>query len=375
MTNSLLWKGGITSGRGAEKELGEDFYLYESCRSAIYSFSMFQIRQGRVDVYVASFTCDAVIDALKDSGARIRFYELDIDFNVQVESILESSIDPDREWVLWQCTMGHLGDHNGSIKRLRDRNMMVFGDLALSFGSLVSDKAYVDIFDGAFVSFECSKLLSAGWGGGFFYRSKPYKEYYEMLNSVAAMSSFLRYIQERFCFYYHSRFDCNSSVHAMFDLLRKGLTLFNLFRRSAESNNPTNIGLKIGFLQERSILMLLHDLENRRRLEVNKSYEEVYGYAQKYGIITPKMMESVTYCTPRFPFYVECGKVEEAIDCSKSLGIVVGDWFQSNNTFSELIFTRNKKKYVCMNLSLIRLSDKTLKSYHVFFNKIASSAI
>ena len=96
---------------------------------------------------------------------------------------------------------------------------------------------------------------------------------------------------------------------------------------------------------------------------------------QKYGIITPKMMESVTYCTPRFPFYVECGKVEEAIDCSKSLGIVVGDWFQNNNTFSELIFTRNKKKYVCMNLSLIRLSDKTLKSYDVFFNKIASSAI
>ena len=95
MTNSLLWKGGITSGRGAKKELGEDFYLYESCRSAIYSFSMFQIRQGRVNGYVASFTCDAVIDALRDSGARIRFYELDIDFNVQAESILNSSINPD----------------------------------------------------------------------------------------------------------------------------------------------------------------------------------------------------------------------------------------------------------------------------------------
>ena len=136
-----------------------------------------------------------------------------------------------------------------------------------------------------------------------------------------------------------------------------------------------NIGLKIGFLQKRSVLILLHDLENSRRLEVNEAYKKVYGYAQKYGIITPKMMESVTYCTPRFPFYVECGKVEEAIECSKSLGIIVGDRFQNNKTFSELIFIRNKKKYVCMNLSLIRLSNKTLKNYDIFFNKIAPSAI
>jgi hypothetical protein len=373
MTSSLLWRGGVTSGRGAEKKLGKNLYLYESCRSAIYSFSMFQIREGRADVYVASFTCDAVIDALRDSGARIRFYELDIDFNVRVDSILESSIDPDREWVLWQCTMGHLGDQNGSIKRLQDRNMMVFGDLALSFGSSVSDKAYVDIFEGAFVSFECSKLLSAGWGGGLFFRSKRYMEYYESLNSVSATSSFLRYAQERFCFYYHSRFDCNSSVYAMFDLLRKALTLFNLFRRSAESNNPSNIGFKIGFLQERSILILLHELDNRRRSEANEAYWEVYSYAQKYGVITPKVKKNVTYCTPRFPFFIEYRKVEEVIECSKSLGIVVGDWFQNNNTFSDLSFMRDKKKYVCMNFSLIGLSDQTLKRYAVFFNKIASA--
>lgn len=374
MANSLLWRGGITASSEFEKKLERDFYLFESCRSAIYSFSIFNISEGRSIVYVASFTCDAVIDALRDSGAHIRFYELDIDFNVQVNGIVESSSAPEKEWVLWQCTMGHLGDRGGSIKMLRDRGMLVVGDLALSFGSMVERKPYVELFDGAFVSFECSKLLSAGWGGGFYFRSESFNEYYILLNSVSSFSSLLRYIQERFCFYYNSRFDCNSFVYAMFDTIRKALTAVSLFRRSAESNKPANIGRKIGFLQERCVSQLTQELESHRRSEVSKAYLKVYESAKKFGVITPNTREQVTYCTPRFPFFVEQEKVNEVVECSKSLGISVGEWFHNNNTFADLSFVFDEKRYVCMNLSLIGADGHTLNRYADLFHKITRSA-
>ena len=118
-------------------EKQNDLYLFESARTAIYNCLASQEIGKNDEVIVSSFTCSAVTSAVVRSGATVVYVDINNDLSMNSDDIIQA-ITPSTKAFIMQNTFGRIGVDVEVLKIIREKNILIIEDCALSVGSKIN---------------------------------------------------------------------------------------------------------------------------------------------------------------------------------------------------------------------------------------------
>jgi perosamine synthetase len=190
-----------------KKYMGDLFFL-KNARSSLGFFLRSQGIGKNDEVILNSFTCLAVPYGILSAGAKPIYLDIDkssLNFNL---SQLKKKINKKVKAVIVQHTLGKSADIIEIKNFLKNKNILLIEDCALSIGAKLDDKYLGTFGDASIISMELSKTISSGWGGILIINKKKisknvYQEY-SKLKREGNTKSFLKHIQisiSIFCFH------------------------------------------------------------------------------------------------------------------------------------------------------------------------------
>ena len=140
-------------------------FTYSSARGALADFLISLNLQKQDEVVISSFTCLAVPTAVIASGAKPVY--ADIDFHTMNPKLknIKSVISKKTKVIIVQHTMGVPSEIENIYKFVKEKNIVLIEDCALSIGTKINGRLLGTFSDAAIFSFELSKTVSFGWGG------------------------------------------------------------------------------------------------------------------------------------------------------------------------------------------------------------------
>ncbi|MEK7141107.1 MAG: aminotransferase class I/II-fold pyridoxal phosphate-dependent enzyme [Patescibacteria group bacterium] len=137
---------------------------FDSGRSALYAIlEAFGIGHGD-DVVVQAFTCVAVPNSVRWTGARPVYVDVDQSFNIDPND-LQKKITNHTKAMIIQHTFGIPAAMGALLRIARAHNIIVIEDCAHSLGAFYENQKVGSLGDAAFFSFGRDKVLSSVWGG------------------------------------------------------------------------------------------------------------------------------------------------------------------------------------------------------------------
>ena len=142
----------------------EKLLKYESARSALYNCLIANDVGTKDEIIVSSFTCDAVTFAVKRTGAKIVYVDINDDLTMNDREVL-NAINAKTKAIIFQNTFGRLGLKKQTIDKIKAKKIFLIEDCVLSIGSKIDDINLGSFGDISFFSLEVSKTITIGWGG------------------------------------------------------------------------------------------------------------------------------------------------------------------------------------------------------------------
>lgn len=140
-------------------------YPYSTSRSALASFLRTINLSPGDEIILSSFTCLAVPTAVIAAGGTPIYVDIDRNsLNTTVDQLLSAVTSKTRVIVI-QHTFGNPADVETLVKTLKNKNILIIEDCALSIGAKINDSLVGSFADASIFSFELSKTISVGWGG------------------------------------------------------------------------------------------------------------------------------------------------------------------------------------------------------------------
>ena len=144
----------------------DNFICTPSARSGLYAI-LSQINLKKNDeVIVCGFTCSAVIEPILLLKAKPIYTDISKKTYTQTMSSIKNKITKKTKVVIIQHTFGFYAPIHETISFLKNKNIFIIEDCALSIGNKLNNVFLGTIGDAAIYSFELSKTISVGWGGG-----------------------------------------------------------------------------------------------------------------------------------------------------------------------------------------------------------------
>lgn len=137
---------------------------FDSGRSALYAIlQAFGIGRGD-HVIVQAFTCVAVANSVRWTGATPVYVDIDKSFNIDPKDF-EKKITKQSKAIIVQHSFGIPAAMDAILATARQHNLIVIEDCAHSLGATYRGKKVGILGDAAFFSFGRDKVLSSVWGG------------------------------------------------------------------------------------------------------------------------------------------------------------------------------------------------------------------
>ena len=161
-------------------------YSFSSARGALSACLDFANIGPDDEVILSSFTCLAVPTAIVNLGAKPVYVDINLNtLNNDVNDIVDL-INPRVKAVILQHTFGNSADIKNLMKLLKNKNILVIEDCALSIGTKIDGKLLGDFGDASIFSMELSKTINTGWGGVLVLKNNylknvnsKYNDYYD----------------------------------------------------------------------------------------------------------------------------------------------------------------------------------------------------
>lgn len=311
------------------KFCGNPVFSYSSARASLAAFlNSIEVEQED-EILISSFTCLAVPNAVINSGATPKYYDVDpITMNLDLKS-LEKGISNRTKVIVIQHTLGVSVPVNEIKLMLPRKDIIILEDCALSIGSNFDGKFVGTNADAAFFSLELSKTITCGWGGILILNNKKLehkvRKNYELVGDIKTLKSIRMSIQTSISgLLYSSNF---YFIGKYFILLFFKIGLFG---------PSTSIREEKGDLEDDFISKLPKSLLTLAIIQIER-FDEIINAHEKNSIIIRDNLDKLKYRTlgvypenfisvsPRIPILVK--DRASFINFFKKKGIEVGTWF------------------------------------------------
>lgn len=163
-----------------ENEYARKFILTSSGRVGLFAIlKSFGIGEDD-EVITQAFTCVAVPNSIRWTGARPVYVDIDETFNIDPSDV-KKKITKRTKAIVVQHTFGIPAAFNEIDKIAKKHSLIVIEDCAHSLGAMYQGKKIGTLGDAAFFSFGRDKVISSVWGGAATIDPK-YKVQNEKLN-------------------------------------------------------------------------------------------------------------------------------------------------------------------------------------------------
>lgn len=141
-----------------------DFRFYLSGRLAMTALlSTFGIKEGD-EVIIQAFTCMVVANAIRHTGATVKYADIDSSYNLTVQSI-KKVVTKKTKAIIVQHTFSIPADIVAIREYTKKTGIILIEDLAHGFGTEVDTMPLGSFGDGTVFSFGRDKAVSSVWGG------------------------------------------------------------------------------------------------------------------------------------------------------------------------------------------------------------------
>ena len=303
----------------------EKLLKYESARSALYNCLIANDVGIKDEIIVSSFTCDAVTFAVKRTGAKVVYVDINDDLTMNDREVL-NAINAKTKAIIFQNTFGRLGLKKQTIDKIKAKRIFLIEDCALSIGSKVNDINLGSFGDISFFSLEVSKTITIGWGGlvkinNKFYKDKMISRYFSLKNiSVFA--------------------DCRRLIQLWLSVLLTnlqpsfGIFLWyflygtKIFRTSSTYVlPPKKVKERMGLISIKLFNYIYPKFTNFYKIS-RYNYKFLIDEAIKLNLNCPVIEQSNEFIvTPRIPIIVDKKLIDKIIIKGGEIGVETGRWF------------------------------------------------
>lgn len=311
----------------------EQVFLFGAGRMGLYTLLKALQLSANDEVIVCGYTCVVVTNAIKYTGASIKYVDISHqDLNIDTDLLRQAITDRTRVVVVPH----NFGIVYEDIEQLKQEYpLLVFiEDAAHCMGSVsTSGKLAGTIADASFFSMEFSKPITTGMGGVLVVNNpqllEPVKELYADISYPTKWEVFRIFITLKLLFF--------TSYRALSFLKIPLFALFNRLRLTYRTSDgelsgdfPPHYPQKISSLLLIFGILQLKDIEriNRKKQQICATYYHYFS-----GIKGIKMINDESYVMVRFPIWFEGYVSQQQIDAIKkdllAHKIYFGEWFNA----------------------------------------------
>ena len=323
--NKFVYELIFSSNEALIRNIDSNVFLFESARSAIFN-SLVSQNIGRGDeVIVSAFTCEAVTYAVQRSGAKVVYIDINEDLTMNDQHLLKA-INDSTKAVILQNTLGLIGLRIDTIEIIKQSNILLIEDCALSIGSKEKGVPHGTIGDLCIWSLEVSKTVTIGWGGVAVVNNDTmlddFRSRYNDLGQVPFILDMRRIFQV-----WLSLLMKNINIPGAY-LFWYFLYGSRIFRKSNNFNNKHFArNEKMGKISQ---LLYSYIQENLDEMffQTNKNYMNFYNLSKELELTTTHKIEIDKHIvSPRFSLLLNVKNVDKVIKQGANIGIEVGRWF------------------------------------------------
>ena len=327
------------------------FYSLTSARGGIGALlKSLNLGNQNYEVIVSAFTCLAVPTGIISAGFKPVYVDCGReDINNPVDAII-SKISVNTKVIIVQHTMGLATDIFRLKERLRDSDILIIEDCALSLGTKIDDVILGSYGDAAIISLELSKFISTGWGGIVVINNelldKKFRLYYNGICPQSRSSS-LKWSMQTLL----SGISYNPLIY---NLIGKYILYFGYkwqFFRVSTSREELKGLVSNRFIEKLGPIQLSFANFQFKRFNkysrvTNSNYNRIKLELERQGyLVFCSSKEGVYSVTPRISLMVN--NPVKAINFFSNCGIEVGVWFDGPLTPipDSKMFKYEKSKY------------------------------
>ncbi len=317
----------------AEKKLREFFniknaYVFDSGRSALY-YALKTLEVGEGDeVLVQAYTCVVVVNAIKFTGAKPIFIDINNTFNIDPAD-LEKRITPKTKVLIIQHTFGLPANLDLLLAIAAKHNIKIIEDCAHSLGvkyngQLVGTFGHIGMF-----SFGSDKIISCARGGALITNdeaiNEKIKSFYEKLPKPSTLKTLQHLLH--FPIFYISKPIYHLYLGKFILILAKKLNIFNKIIYKKEK-----IGERVNFYPSRlanSLANILCDQINEIDIVIKhqRKISEIYNQKINNPLINLPWREANLNGGACLRYPILTKKPKELMTFAKKQGIILGDWY------------------------------------------------
>jgi len=169
-------------------------FTFDSGRTALhYALKALGAQEG-VDVLVQSFTCMVVINAIKWTGAKPVFVDIDSNFNIDYTDLVKKITQNSRILII-QHTFGRPANLEKLLQIAKENNLNVVEDCAHSFGARHNGQLTGTFGNIGILSFGSDKNLSCVRGGALITKDDNLAKKIEEFRSTLHSSDLIKVLQ------------------------------------------------------------------------------------------------------------------------------------------------------------------------------------
>ena len=164
-----------------KNQISNKILLTAQARVGIFYISKYLVSKNFEKFYISPYTNIEVIEAIKFSGGKINFIDLNYE-NGYPKNIDNLMLNKNEKRCL---ILTHLYSDHNNLKKVfdklknRDENFKIIEDAAIVFGSKYDKKYLGTLFDFGVFSFGKLKNLSLIFGGAIYYKDENFENYYK----------------------------------------------------------------------------------------------------------------------------------------------------------------------------------------------------
>ncbi len=300
-------------------------YTFDSGRTALhYALKALGAKEG-VEVLVQSYTCIVVINAIKWTGAKPIYVDINQDFNMNPDN-LQQKITNKSKILIVQHTFGKPAELNRITAIARENNLRIIEDCAHSFGAKHKGQLTGTFGDIGMLSFGSDKIVSCVRGGGLITNNSEVAKKLNEFQSHLPLSKITKVVQHLMPYptFAKGKLLYNLRVGKWILWLAKKINIINKI-----IYNPEKSGKQVSFypsLLPNSLATLLtnqlnnFELINQHRQNIARLYNEKINNNK---ITKPNWSDESVWL--RYTLLTD--NPQQLHDLAKKQGIILGNWY------------------------------------------------
>lgn len=328
----------ISSGKYAflaEKKLREYFkikhaYVLDSGRSALYYALKSLGAKEDDEVLVQAYTCVVMINAIKFTGAKPIFIDVDNNFNINPAS-LEKRLSSKSKVLIIQHTFGQPAELNRLLEIAKKNNLKIIEDCAHSLGARYGGKLIGTFGHIGMLSFGSDKIISCARGGALITDSDEAGDKIKNLISRLPRPKLIKTLQHllHFPIFYVAKPIYHLIIGKLMLILAKKLNIYNkiIYKNEKIGESVKFYPAKLANALANILFYQIDEIErlNLHRRTISKIYNQKIN---NFHINLPwrdnKISLENNACL-RYPLLT--GNPNKLLAYAKKHGIILGDWY------------------------------------------------